>query len=74
MGCPTKLDLANNGLTDLDEGTFQGLTNSLQDLDLHYNEIEILHAGAFVGVPKFNLSLQENSIRKIKRGAFICRI
>ncbi|EZA58668.1 hypothetical protein DMN91_009224 [Ooceraea biroi] len=50
--------------------TFTDLPDSLDNLNLMYNEIEVLERGDFVRAPTSTLFLENNKISRISRGAF----
>lgn len=68
--CLAKMDLSANNLTKFDKNDLHGLTDRFDELRLNSNELEILQADSFVGIPKTQLSLKHNKIRDIEAGAF----
>lgn len=62
-----ELQLSNNKIV---RPTFTDLPDSLNNLYLMYNEIELLERGDFIRAPTSTLLLNDNKISRIARGAF----
>ena len=65
-----ELDLGGNEISNIESGTFIGLTN-LGGVDLEGNQINSLEAGVFTGLTNLEwLGLEENQINSLEVGVF----
>ena len=62
--------LGSNSLSNLTRVSLINLPDSLEVLDLQWNDLKILKSGTFVNTPKYKLLLNNNLISTIEAGSF----